>query len=120
MSECQQADPPRALCEVPNLDAVPPEDLPAHRARFRQLTQACNDQLLASMAPGTAPADPLFIGLSQLELMRHRRCLARLGAYCSLRYEATLLRLQGEIDDALTVERCMDDLYQKLPAEYRW
>jgi hypothetical protein len=48
------------------------------------------------------------------------RNLRRLAHYVSVRERAMQARILGNINDALHCERVCDDLYEKLPNEWRW
>jgi hypothetical protein len=54
------------------------------------------------------------------ELQLFASLFAKLSAFCMLRAKAKTARLEGDILDALTLERAAETLYQKLPRKLRW
>lgn len=88
---------------VPNLDAMEPDDLMA----FWQKTVGPHRKMLAT---------ELFPN----RLTHYIRTFTQLGNYASNKATAMRCRLVGKIQEALLYERICDSLYQQLPKWARW
>jgi hypothetical protein len=54
------------------------------------------------------------------DLIPLARNLRRLAHYCTLRHAAMRCRIVGDIPGAQGLERVSEELYEKLPQEWRW
>jgi len=88
---------------VPNLDAMEPDDLMA----FWQKTVGPHRKMLAVELFPNRPTHYL-------------RTFARLGNYASNKATAMRCRLDGKIQEALMYERIAEGIYEQLPKWARW
>lgn len=90
------------MSQVPNLDAMTPDDLMAFWKRYARPTRRDAEALVGDRRPG-------FTTIS-----------GSLAGYASNKATAMRCRERGEVQAALVYEKICETIYGELPSDVRW